>query len=189
MTSCVSCRSLGASCRSSGVSVVAEGTSCRRVGVPAGPKSWKGIPQFSRDFGNFHRASGRPEQKTNFLWVPRRDLEDVEDVASEKDEISTGPSADPSENTNFYGSPTKWRATWRTCSLGTWRRDVATRRGDETCRRDETGRQDMAGRLLRSACTRNWGRDPARSRTTRFDVLGVGRLLEVPRRSTRLTGC
>jgi hypothetical protein len=34
----------------------------------------------------------------------------VGDVASEKVEISTGPSADPSENTNFYQSPD---VTWQ----------------------------------------------------------------------------
>jgi hypothetical protein len=48
------------------------------------------------------------------LDLARVDVGDVtcRGVASEKIEISTGPSADPSENTNFYKSPTMWRAMW-----------------------------------------------------------------------------
>jgi hypothetical protein len=64
----------------------------------------------------------------------------VEDVASEKDKISTGPSSDPSKNTNFYGSPTKWQATWRTCCG----------RGDKTWRRDETRRDVVTWRDVSS---------------------------------------
>jgi hypothetical protein len=97
---------------------------------PAGPKSRKIIPRFSREFGKFSQGLRPTRAKNEFYYG---------DVT--RDEISTGPSADPSENTNFYGSPTKWRATWRTGRGDAMRRgdvawDVATRRGDATWRRD-----------------------------------------------------
>jgi hypothetical protein len=57
----------------------------------------------------------------------------------QRDGISTGPSADPSENTNFYGKMRRGDVAWQTwmqCYVATRRGDVATRRRDVATRQD-----------------------------------------------------